>query len=388
MTTRAGWTGLLTGLIASLAAYLLYRPPDAGQGTLAWTAAGLILLIMVLGGWLAARRSGSRQRGRCAVLGALAGGAAGTLVFYLWGAAAAGLMVGKILSESELVQSLLVSTCTMFLVLFGGGSLCGALGGWLASLGRSPQPDSFDKKDPQMALNVTVTAVPACVFAAVVSAVLSSSLAGRIGKQFIADLPLELSLLLFLLSLLTLGFVLPHEARQAEHRCGMDEVKMLGAVGIGAAPVLALLLFLFYPKSFSNPLVIAILIIGLILSLKNMWFMRTLVIPRRAQLPAPWEEQTKQEAVLFGSISNSKAPRLIKLCVGCGLVMMLPLQACVISLMVNLNNVGTASNGALFLKQAALNVGISAAAVAVLILIYLLYLYLGRRYNRQVSAGK
>ena len=84
----------------------------------------------------------------------------------------------------------------------------------------------------------------------------------------ILELPLAVSLLLLLISQFALTLVIPHEARQAEHRCGLDEVKMAAFVGIAAAPILVLVLFLTDVESFSNPLVLAALLASTAMSLK------------------------------------------------------------------------------------------------------------------------
>jgi hypothetical protein len=402
MTTRAGASGLLTGLISTIVIYMFFViEPDVFLGWLegksvaiAWVAVAAMAIIFLAGGWLAARWSESRQRWRCVVLGALSGALAGTVIFYLWGAAAAGqagwflpeiIFVGVTVSKAELVGAMINQTLTAFLALFIGGGGIGALGGRLACKGRGDRVDVFDKQAPQMAMNVSITAVPAAIFAVVMGAVIFPRLSDRVGVTTL-DFPLAVALLLMLISHLALTLVVPHEARQAEHRCGTDEVKMAAFVGIAAAPVLIGLLAWVYPKVFSNFFFLAVLMAGGILSGINIHSLVRVVLPKRASFPVAQDEQQKTEAVLFGTIALSRAPRLVVLCAGCGLAMVLPMYTCALSLLVNLSNMqfdGVVWN--LFLKQALVSVGLSAAVVGLLVTIYLVYLNLGRWWRKRGS---
>jgi hypothetical protein len=198
----------------------------------------------------------------------------------------------------------------------------------------------------------------------------------------IAELPLEAALLLVVASHLALTVVVPHEARQAEHRSGMDEVKMAAFVGIAAAPVLALLLLLLDKASFTAPPVLATLLICTVLSLVSLCSLTRLVLPRRRDFAAPQAGRQQVQANLFGSIANSVGTRLVMLCTGCGLAMVLPLYTCVITVLINLRGL---SPERLFLTQGLVSLGLMAASAAVLSAIYLFYLRLGRWFSRRGS---
>lgn len=378
MTTRAGTVGLLTGLIITIILYPLY-----GFSAGVWIAAVVAVMLMIGGGLYAARWSGSKQPIRCAVLGALAGGLAGMVVFCLWAAAVA------VTAQAGSISAVVHSTMGMFLLLFLGGSGLGTLGGWLARINRSAQPDVFDKNAPQMAMNAAITAVPASILAAALVAGLFARLANIFGDPAIVGLPLAVGLLLVLISQLALMLVVPHETHQAEHLCGMDEVKMAAYVGIGAAPLLMLLLFLADNAAFANPLVIIALLASAGMSLKSLHTLFKVVLPRRAAFPPPKGEQRKTEARLFGTIADSRGPRLLVLCIGCGLAMVLPLYVSVVSVLINLTASGAifpwllpGSAWRLFAIQALVSTGSVTTAIILLSTIYIFYLNLGRWFSK------
>ncbi|MGC1376035.1 MAG: hypothetical protein WA821_07435 [Anaerolineales bacterium] len=401
MTTRAGFTGLLTGLVATLfLAYPFAVAWPAASTLWRWIAVFAAAALMVGGGALAGRRSGAAQPARCAALGGLAGGLAGVIVFCLLGAAAAGLAAGETTRQRLLVEAIAAmvrQTQATFLAYFLGGIGLGLLGGWLACPRRGSPKDVFDKSAPQMALNVAITAAPAAVVAVVVAAAVFSRLADFAGTQpdsaalvwSILDLPLTVSLLLLLVSHLALTLVTTHEAQQAEHLCGLDEVKMAAYVGIGVAPVLAVLLLLAKPDLFLKPLVWAALLASAGMSLKSLQTLLRQILPRRASFPSPQENRQKVEAQLFGTIAQSNGPRLVLLCVGCGLAMILPLHVVVVSTLVNLNTLLAAPAASveaarrLFLTQALVSAGLMTGSAALLTGIYLFYLNLGRWFNRR-----
>jgi hypothetical protein len=162
---------------------------------------------------------------------------------------------------------------------------------------------------------------------------------------------------------------------------------MAAYVGIAAAPILVLVLFLADSNTFSNPLVLASLLASTAMSLKSLHSLIKIILPRRATFTSPRDGRQKVEAVWFGSIAHSHAPQLVALCVGCGIVMVLPLYVTVISVLINLNNVMTGSgiiqpapeiSWNLYLTQALTATGAMVASVILLITIYLLYLNLGR----------
>ena len=408
MTTRAVLAGLISGLITTIMMYPLFiARPEAflyqwpvGSTYPAWIAFAMITLLMIGGGYLAGRWNGSAHPLRRAALGALAGGLAGTIIFCLWGAATAGSArwISAANETPWLIESLdgiVRHTMGMFLALFLGGSGLGALGGSLTGPGKQNQAEVFDRAEPQMAMNVSITAVLASLFAIAMAAGIFSRLLGFLGRhtgqaitdRTILELPLAVSLLLLLKSQFALTLVIPHEARQAEHRCGLDEVKMAAYVGIAAAPILVLVLFLADSNTFSNPLVLASLLASTAMSLKSLHSLIKIILPKRATFTSPRDGRQKVEAVWFGSIAHSHAPQLVALCVGCGIVMVLPLYVTVISVLINLNNVMTGSgiiqpapeiSWNLYLTQALTATGAMVASVILLITIYLLYLNLGR----------
>ena len=207
-------------------------------------------------------------------------------------------------------------------------------------------------------------------------------------------------MLIYLISHAALALVTPHEARQADHRCGLDEVKMAAWVGIFVPPAMAVLLFLVNPSLALTPLVLSCLLVSAGLSVSLIMVLRTLIMPKRAQLPPP---DNLVEAVFFGSIAKSPGPRLVVLCIGCGIVMVAPLYVSVVAVALSLAlipvavmpmlvNAPAASGPAafsavalvqrLYVAQAAAGLGLLAGAALVLTAIYLFYLSLGRWFNR------
>jgi hypothetical protein len=408
MTTRAGLVGLLTGLAATV--FLVYPFAlawPAGTTSWFWIALLAAATLTIGGGALAARWSGSVHSGRCAALGGLAGGLAGTMIFCLLGAAAAGLawylplffgstdgMLGQF-TQIELMAAVIRQTQEVFMACFLGGSGLGLLGGWLARPRLGGQTDVFDKSEPQMALNAAITAAPASVVAVGMTAFVFSRLAEIADPALagsILDWPLGVSLLLVLVSHLALTLVIPHEAREAEHLCGMDEVKMAAYVGIGVAPALAIFLLIVRPELFSKPLVWFTLLSSAGMSLKALQTLLGLILPRRACFPVPQKGFQTIEATLFGTIANSRGPRLMVLCIGCGLLMVLPLHIVLISVLVNLSNlifdpafaqlVPVEAARKLCLTQALVSTGLLSASTGILSILYLFYLNLGRWFNR------
>ena len=413
MTSKAGLAGLLTGLTATM---ILVYPLAIAWHTCStqwiWVAVATAAALTIGGGSLAAHWSRSIHPARCAALGGLAGGLAGAIVFYLLGAAAAGLAGALPLFtqaanditiqqrlQNEVIVAIVSLTQWTFLASFLSGIGLGALGGWLARPRQENQTDVFDKSAPQMAMNAAITAVPAAVVAATLTAVIFSRLAASIGIKMnepalassVLNMPMMTSLLLVLISHFGLTLILPHEARQAEHRCGMDEVKMSAFVGIGAAPILAVLLLIVEEKLFLNPLVVTALLASAVMSLKTLQTLFGLILPRRNSFAVPQNSWQRVEAKWFGTIADSPAQRLMALCIGCGLVMILPLHVTVFSVLINLTILlGPAFLQSapeelarkLFLTQALTSTGLGMASAAFLISIYLFYLNLGRWFKR------
>ena len=400
MTTKAGLTGLVAGLIGSIFLYFLTAiSNDPGGSVAVFLFIQLFQLILAgAAGFTAVRWSKAAKPGRCVALGGLAGVLDGLILFSLWGAASAGTTYLTNQSTTDLVPMVVNQTMNMFQIIFISCGLGGAYGGWLASSRRMNTRDDFDMADPQMAMNASITALPASIVAAGVAAavfprlgMLTGYAAGLPGLLPTAayDRPLEIALLLVLVAHLAVTLVVPHESRMSQHLCGMDEVKMAAFVGIGAAPLLAGLLLAVYPGSLSHLPVLIALILSTLMSLISLFSLTRLVLPKRASFPPHPEGGKKAEAVLFGSIAGSVASRLIQLCIGCGLMMVLPLYIAVISVLINLNFLyGAAVPVGPFAAQALVSSGLMAASSGVLILIYMVYLNLGRWFNHRTKQGK
>jgi len=395
MTTKAGVTGLSAGLIATIFSFLVFSISDEPGGiVIAFLLMEAFQLILAgAAGFAAVRWSKAAQPGRCAALGGLAGAIDGSILFCLWGAAAAGSTYLSNQSMADLVPVVVNQTMDMFQNIFITCGLAGAFGGWLASSRRWSTRDDFDMDDPQMAMNASITALPASIVAAGVAAavfprlgILTGYAGGFPGLLPTAayDRPLEVALLLVLVSHLAVTLVVPHESRMSQHLCGMDEVKMAAFVGIGAAPLLAGLLLAVYPASLSHLPVLIAVILSAGMSLASVYSLFHLVLPKRASFPPHPEGNSKAEAILFGSIASSVASRLIQLCIGCGLMMVLPLYVAVISVLINLNYLyGEVPPVGLSAAQALISTGLMAASSGVLILIYMVYLNLGRWFSRR-----
>jgi hypothetical protein len=323
---------------------------------------------------------------------------AGVILYCLWGAAAAGTAYLSTLSRADLIPMIVKQTVDSSLILFISGGLAGCAGGWLASSHDWKTRDVFDMAEPQMAMNASITALPAAIVAAGVAAAVFPRLAmltgyatglSEVPHMDAANRPLEAALFIVLIAHLAVTLVVPHETRQAQHLCGMDEVKMAAFVGIGAAPLLTIILLIANPGCFSNPWVLMSILACSIMSLISVYSLVRMVLPKRASFPPHPAGSQKAEAVLFGSIASSIASRLIILCIGCGLMMVLPLYVSVISILVNLNFlVGPSSLPVgIYAAQAIVSTGLMAAASAILILIYLVYLNLGRWFNRRLKTG-
>jgi hypothetical protein len=188
--------------------------------------------------------------------------------------------------------------------------------------------------------------------------------------------------------------VVPHETRQAEHRSGMNEVKMAAYVGIAAAPLLNLSLLFIDNMFIVNPWILLACLAGLGMSVMSFHTLRKLVIPTRDSFPIPKVEWQKAEANLFGSIANSRGSRLVVLCVGCGLAMVLPIYVSVLSVLIYLRSVSiqvvmmqplSDSAWNLFFTQALAGMGLNLLVIIILSLMYLFYLNLGRWFSQRIA---
>jgi hypothetical protein len=203
--------------------------------------------------------------------------------------------------------------------------------------------------------------------------------------------PLTTAVLLYLAAHAALMLVTPHEARQADHQSGMDEVKMAAYVGIAAPLVLGVGLLFIQPQLVLRPAVFSSWLISLGMSARLVWVLRTLILPRRAQLPPP---PNVRQAVLFGSIAKSRWQNLLLLCMGCGLALVFPINVAVVSVAFNLWLIpiqrmvlGLPEPSAelvqhLYRAQAMVSLGSMASAGAILTGLYLFYAALGRGFQR------
>ena len=198
-------TGLVTTLmVAPLVLLFLYDGQTRTSADELWfLIVGIIFAMIILGGVIAARWSGSNCTWRCAVLGGVSGGLAGSILFCLLGAAIAG-SINFISTDALNAESspliIIHQTMVMFLFLFLGGLVFGMLGGLLSRLHKPSGMDHFDLEAPQIALNTSITAVPACL--------LSVALTAAFFTQH-SELPLILSLFLLLVSHFSLTLVIP-----------------------------------------------------------------------------------------------------------------------------------------------------------------------------------
>jgi hypothetical protein len=393
MTTQAGWIGILAGMITGILLVPLTILVLNGNSWAAWGNDLLFILMMTGGGYIASRKSLATRRWRCTILGGLAGALAGSLTFCLWGGVAAGINLASSGADmAYLISQIIRRTEGFFLALFVSGTLLGAMGGWISRIGKQNQEEVFNKVDPQMAMNTTITATAASVVTVIIAAVVFShlevlpGLEGGIDRSAVL-LPVRASMLLVFISQLALTLVVPHETIQAEHRNGMNEVKMAAYVSIATAPVLLVVMPLIDVNFLSDLLIDLGLAGSAVLSVVSIFILIRKVMPRRNSFPLPPEDWKKTEHSLFGSIAGSVAWRLVELCAGCGIVMVLPVYACVLAVLINVAGVmsgGTPGySSVIWLKHALASVGVMAAVILFLSAIYIFYLNLGRWFSRR-----
>ena len=424
MTTRAGLIGLGTGLLLSgLLYYPLYHIlpgfyiagwPGGSRG-FGMLLAVLGAALVAFGGCLAAHWGGAKQAWQRRWLGALAGGLAGILLFCSLGAAAAGALslgfsleqVGQTGIENRwIAETVLRSTAWTHETFWGlllGGMLLGALGSlWPAPAGLARYLTPWPR-DPQMALNASITAMPASAFAVIIAAALFSPLPETIQKglagplsadpQIALDWPLTTALLLYLGSQLALALVTQHEARQVTHLCAIDEVKMAAYVGIFLPPVLLLALGLINWHLLLKPLVWCSLLLSLAMAAQQGMVLYKLILPRRAQMPPPADRWL---ALLFGVIADSHQGGLVLLCLGCGMLLAAPIYIAVVAAAINMAFVPVTAGlpivtlagwmaatqaglvQRLYSMQANAGLGMSLVAALLLTVIYLFYSSLGK----------
>lgn len=416
MTTRAGIVGL--GLGALLSGVLFYPfflvwpnffVSGWAPGVL-WLGVVLLALAALLaaaGGGLAAAWGGALQADLRVGLGALAGSLAALVVFCSLGAAAAGLPGLSLMFVDEpgiegraiVIAMLRITRWThgMFWLLMLSGTLLGALGGWRCAPVALLERVKPGKNDPMMALNAAITVMPAMAFAVLLAAGLFSRLPevfqGNMQSRasVLLDWPLGTGLLLFLVTQLILLAVTRHEAQQAEHRCGIDEVKMAALVGIFVPIILAVGLGLIDVHLLYAPLTLSILLLSGGVVMRQVVTLFTLILPRRAQMDAP---QDGVEAFFFGTISGSNQSSLILLCLGCGMLMVAPTYVVAAATAISMALAAGAGAFApvalaqrLYAVQALAGLGLCLAAGLLLVGLYMFYSGLGRWFQRKRNDG-
>ncbi len=93
-----------------------------------------------------------------------------------------GFTAGETISKQKSSLAIVRQTWDILMLFLGGCSL-GAQGGMLACSRAPRREDVFDKTEPQMALNMSITALPASIVAAVLAAAIFSRLSDLPGRQ-------------------------------------------------------------------------------------------------------------------------------------------------------------------------------------------------------------
>ena len=405
MTTRAGLVGIISGVIISIVVHVLmftWRGAVVCNGLfldIHWVMQCSIAILLVVTGYWAASWNHSKERWRCAALGSLAGIVAVIFLFSLWGAAFTVIQLGIL--DSINIVVMLQFTIAMFLKLFFAGGLLGALGGFFCHPTKTVEKDTFNKVEPQMAMNGSITAVSASVVVVAIAASTFPGLSEHMGngsKIFGPFLfPLYVSLILCVISQYALTMVVPHETKQAEHVSGMDEVKMATFVGIGTAPLLMLLLAMINIRLLGDLFVIVLLVCSFGMSFYSVRSLLKFVLPKRNSYPKhPTKEQEKL-ATYFGSIANSKAWRLVALCIGCGMAMVFPIYIAVLAPLININTISTNTISIdlhtrqaqqLFWTHIKTSMGLNLIVMVVLSAMYIFYLNLGKWFRKKQFSSK
>ena len=400
MTTRAGFIGFISGIILSaivhiaMAAWSGAVVQNEYLVNLHWIIQCVIALLLIATGYWAARWNGSKERWRCVALGSLAAIVAVIFLYGLWGAAFAVIQLSAM--QTIPITVMIQFTIALFFELLISGSLLGALGGFIYHPSKTLEKDLFNKEEPQMAMNASITAVSASIVAVAITAVTFPKLSGYLGYargSFGPNLfPLYAALVLAVSSQYALTLVVPHETEQAEHVSGMDEVKMAAFVGIGTAPLLILLLLIINIQLLGDLFVIGLLVCSAGMSLYSIRSLVRLVLPKRNSYPKHSTKEQETLATFFGSIANSKAWRLVTLCIGCGMAMVFPIYIAVLAPLYNINAISNA--GApfgyhsvqaqqLFWTHIKTSMGLNLIVILVLSAMYIFYLNLGKWFRKK-----
>jgi hypothetical protein len=407
----------------------------------------LAVALLALCGRLTAAWSGASRPGQRIASGALAGGLAAFVLFCSLGAAAAGtaglgfclglMREGAAEGQIAVETSLRVIGWTQaaFWCLTLGGMSLGMVGASLHLHLRvraaqvqvcrpAPPRDAAHRNaglqkwpfrrtlrwlqtestravgSPMMALNTSITAAPSAAVAVILVGGLFGwlpDLASETGAaltrsaQAALDWPLATAMLLYLAAQLALTLVVPHEARQARHRCAIDEVKMAAYVGIGVPLALVGILGVVDWALLFRPLVLGSLLASLAMAVRLVIVLFSLVFPIRAQMPLPRDQW---EAIFFGTIAHSRWQSLVLLCLGCGVMMAAPTYVAVAAATINITAIPIVANWLgwnaftpvelvhrLYGIQALAGLGSSLAAALALTGLYLFYLGLGKGFH-------
>ena len=393
MVARSGLIGFFAGVVTII---LLVTPIISGI-FIPWAGILAALIVFTATGYLAGRLSHSVERLRCTLLGGFAGGLVGILVFCCLGAALAGI-AGMINSDEKinLVTLTIQLTCQTFLICFGLGLGFGLVGGWMAHPRWDGHHDVFAPSQPQMALNGAITAVLSSLIAAIFIMFVFSPLEAGFGES-ILNWPLFISLFFVLTSQFSLILVVSHETRLAWHRCGLDEVKMAAYIGIFTSPILVITFLIVDKMLFFNPIVNIALLVSVGLSFTSMHSLMNQILPKRATLPAPQDDHQKKLAALFGSIADSQTSNLMTLCIGCGVVVVLPFQVILFSVLINIMSLTSTLDllqfstrktfWNLFIYHSMVTFGVMTAAITSLMVLYLFYLKLGIWFKKKTVSS-
>jgi len=382
MTTRAGIVAILAGVLGAILANIL-TAFNVGEVTISIVLAAIIFCST----FVALFYSRSIHRSRNGILGELCGGISATLIYLFWGASTFATTV-----QAFDLSDLIGSTLGSFFFLVVCGSVIGFFGGSFQYYMVMKKKEEIDLSDPQMGMNAAISAVAATLFNLILTILFYTRL-GEISQQpALSSLPVLIAIFMLVVAHLSLTVVLPHEAKMAQHRSGLDEVKMAAFVSIATAPAFTAVFFWLHPESLPSGLEVMFLAFSWVLSLASVWILVKKILPRRKELPSPRTQKGQKQALLFGSIGASNAGRLLTLCIGCGIVIALPMCVTLVSVGLNLAAAGylgstpftqmlAQSRVNLNLWQILLNGGLMLAFAVILSAIYLFYLGLGKKFG-------
>ncbi|MEA5078309.1 MAG: hypothetical protein VB013_07030 [Anaerolineaceae bacterium] len=382
MTTRAGIVAILAGVLGAIVANIL----SFLNVPLVWIFIVLIP-VFVVSGWFAGQFASIQQIWNRYALGLLAGGLSGIIAYLFWGASSLIKLTG-----SESIQMVVQNTLEKFFALILLGVVCGSFSIRIKIRIRKFVHKEIDLSDPQMGMNAAISAVAATLFNLILTILFYTRL-GEISQQpALSSLPVLIAIFMLFVAHLSLTLVLPHEAKMAQHRSGLNEVKMAAFVSIANAAAFTAIIFLLHPVTLRSPLAGTFLLFSWVLSLTSLWILFKKILPRRKELPTPQTQKGQKQALLFGSIGSSIPGRLVTLCIGCGIVIALPMCITLISVGLNLAAAGFLGSSAftqmlaqsrlsLTLWQILLNGGLMLAFAAILSAIYMFYLFLGRKFG-------